>query len=640
MNDDKSKVGELNDTLYSRTKYQEPADTRSTVSPQDEHQVEEGWKSPELDQMLQSERRAPEQHSFMKKLFILAVVFFLIAVGVSGYIFWGGANFISSKNVNITVLGPATLSAGDVIELSIIVENKNNADLVVSNLAIQYPTGSRDPKDTTQSLNYVREELGGIEAGREVTRNAQAVIFGEKGEVKEIKISLDYKVKGSNATFSKEKKYEIVIGETPVTMTVTKPDSVTSGEVYTTTVTLSANSTEVIRNVMVRAEYPYGFQAVSSTPTPVAEDNVWLLGNLEPGEKKLITLRGKLVGENDEERTFRFYMGVADSGSDQRTFKTNIASLSETISISRPSVGLSVELNGDNSTIYTAPASEEVRGTIRFQNNLPDKIIDPTLKVKFTGAVDKFSVQSQQGGFYDSSSNTIEWEIEDQQGGNEELSPGDRGQVAFAFKTPANSAGSSKSQEVGLEINFSGTLISDGKQIPISVTESRTVKITSQVTLSSKSLYSKGPYSNTGPIPPKAEKETTYTVVLTLGNTQNDVEDGKLTAVLGQNVKWLGKTSPSGTNIDYNENSNTVTWDVGDLESGTGFSTPGKEAVFQVSFTPSISQVGTVPVLVGNISFKGTDSFVDRQITVNASPVTTRISLDPKFIQGDEVVVK
>lgn len=641
MNDNESRVDKLNESLYSRTQYDDPVDNRVEMSRSESAEVGEGWKSDKsLDEMLQSERRMPEHNTFMKKLFMLAIIFFVVAVGVSGYIFLGGANFVSSKNVDITVLGPASIRAGGVLTLDVIVSNKNNADLEVTNLSIQYPQGTRDPKDTTQSLSYLRENLGEIEAGKEITRNTEAIIYGEKGEIKEIKVSLDYKVKGSNATFYKEKRYEIAIGETPVSMTIEQPNSVTSGEAYTTTVSLSANSTETVKNVMVRAEYPYGFQVLDSDPKAVTDNNTWLVGDIAPGVKKTITLRGKLVGENEEERTFRFYLGIADPGNDQRTFKTNIASLSETVSISRPSVGLSVELNGENVSVYTAPAREEIEGGIAFQNNLPDKIINPVITLKLTGAVDKFSVQSRQGGFYDSRSDSIIWELVNSSTEEAELFPGDTGEVFFLFNSLAPQAGGSKSQEINLEANFTGTLISDGKQVPISVTEVKTVKIASQVTLSARSLYSKGPFANKGPIPPKVEQETTYTVVFSLGNTQNDIEDGRLTAVLGQNVKWLGKTSPSGETISYNENTNTITWNVGELKSGTGFSTPSREAVVQVSFTPSISQVGTAPTLVGNISFTGTDTFVDRSVTINAPTVTTRITQDPRFIQGDEVVVR
>jgi hypothetical protein len=86
-----------------------------------------------------------------------------------------------------------------------------------------------------------------------------------------------------------------------------------------------------------------------------------------------------------------------------------------------------------------------------------------------------------------------------------------------------------------------------------------------EVTLTSRALFSTGPFTNTGTLPPKAEEETTYTVLFTTGNTQNDIENARVTAVLGPNVSWV---SASGEDISYNPSNNTVTWNLGTLASG------------------------------------------------------------------------
>jgi len=102
----KDRIGELNDTLYSRTRYKDPLDKRTPVKEVDFPDVEGKWQTPELDEILKYERVAPEIHPLMKKIFIFALLFFVATVGVATFIFTGGANFISSKNVDINVLGP------------------------------------------------------------------------------------------------------------------------------------------------------------------------------------------------------------------------------------------------------------------------------------------------------------------------------------------------------------------------------------------------------------------------------------------------------------------------------------------------------------------------------------------------------
>jgi len=642
MNEEtKSKVGDLQDTLYSRTSYHDPLGKRSPVRelepPTGEPEVKETWQSPELNELLTREREVPEIHPFMKKFFVFALLFFTATILVAGVIFLGGTNFISSKNVDIEVVGPTSVSAGEVLELGVTIKNSNNTDLELANLSVQYPPGSRDPDDSSKTLTFTKDEIGVIRAGDEVARNIPIVLIGTMGETKEIKFSVEYKVKGSNATFYKDKVYEITIGNAPMSITVESPPSVVSGDIFITTVKLKLNSTNLLKNAMLKAEYPYGYSVVSTTPAALSENNVWALGDLSPGTEKTIQIRGRLVGENQDERTFRFYGGVADNGSVGSDFKSVIVSAQDTVAIERPSIGLNVTFNGDASPVYVAPAGRSISTTIRFQNNLPDKVLNPRLSVKLVGgALDRSSVRAQNEGFYNSANDTITWTISNLEGGLE-LLPGQGGTVNFTFASVAQSAIPIGSRDIALEISLSGTPL--GAK-PITISEARSVRVASQVNLTSRAFHSIGPFKNTGPIPPKVEATTTYSVVWNIGNTQDDIIEAKVTARLGQGVKWLASKSALSEDISYDETSNTVTWNLVNLSSGLGFSVSGREVAFQVALVPSLSQLGTAPILVTGIAFSGRDATSGNTVTVSTSPLTTRLSYDPAFIQGDDIVQK
>lgn len=628
-------IEELRDTLYSRTKYQAPEDKRTPVSSDEseETSVEEEWDTPDLDEMLKYERRKPEGHPFMKKLFVFAAAFFFIAVAAAAYMFLGGASFVSTRNVDIAVLGPVSASAGQVLEIGIAVTNRNNADLEMTDLSIQFPHGSRDPQDPARPLTYTREELGVVRAGREVTHNTSIILMGEQGQIQEIRVSVEYRVRGSNAIFRRDKTFEVVIGESPVSMTVSQPRFTNSGDVFTTTVTLNHTSDEILRNVMIRAEYPYGYAVRSSSPSAIGDGNLWALGDMAPGSTKVLTIEGGLVGEDNEERTFRFYVGVADPVARDLKFGANLVSTLETIAIARPSVALTMDLNGDREAVYIAPAGQSVSANVRFQNNLSDKLLNPRLVVTITGAaLDKRTVSAHQGGFYDSQTNTITWNLESLDG-LPELLPGVNGAASFTF---SSLEGEAYAGDIKMEAVLTGTLV-DATSRLISTSLDRSVRISSEVTLVSRALHSTGPFSNQGTLPPKVEEETTYTVVFTAGNTQNDIGNARVTAVLGPNVSWV---SGSNGEISYNPSNNTITWNLGTLASGAGFSSPVREASFQVSLIPSLSQVGIAPTLVSGITLTGTDTFTERKVTVTNTPVSTRLSADPSFVQGDDLVVR
>lgn len=638
--EDKDKISGLNETLYSRTRYKAPLDKRTPVRELESPDVEEKWQTPGLDEMLKHERIAPPANPFMKKVFIFALLFFLAAISVAGFVFIGGANFVSSKNVDVSILGPTTVSAGEALELDVSVLNANNADLELANLSVQYPQGSRHPDNTAESLTFTKEDLGMIKAGSEVVRNVRVVLLGSTGEIKEIKFSIEYKVRGSNATFYKDKLFEVAIGNAPITLAVESPRSVISGEDFTTVVSVTLNSQDILRNVILKAEYPYGYGVSNATPEPVTDDNVWLLGDLPPGAKKTVSINGKLLGENEEERTFRFYVGVSDSNSANPNLKVTVVSLLSTVAISRPNIALDVTFNGENVPVYIAPAARPVSAAIRFRNNLPEKLLNPRLEVRLSGAaLDRSSVTVGGGGIYDQSGSRIAWELVNSLG-NRELNPAEGGQVNLIFSSLPSLSLSEDVNDIILNFSLSGVPVGAIGQRPVTVSETRTVKISSQISFSSKALRSLGPFTNYGPIPPKAEEETTYTAVFSVGNTRGDLADAKVSARLGPGVAWLGASNIEGESVSYDSSSGIVTWNLGLLSSGSGFSSAARELTFQISLTPSLSQIGTVPVLVNSIVFSGRDTVTGSVITANNPPLTTRLTSDPSFIQGDDVVVK
>lgn len=305
--------------------------------------------------------------------------------------------------------------------------------------------------------------------------------------------------------------------------------------------------------------------------------------------------------------------------------------------IERPAVSVSVLFNGESSSTYIAPAGKNIQATVKFQNNLSEKLLNPRLEVRLTGAsLDKSSIKSDAGGSVNSSGR-INWSPSNLQGLSE-LSPGEGGQVTFSFASLPDSTLSGPSQDIGIQLILTGTPV--GSLQALTINESRLVKVASQITLASRTVYSLGPFVNSGPIPPKAVATTTYSVIWSVGNTQGDIVQARVSARLGANVKWVGSKSFVAEEISYDEGTNMVTWDLGTLSSEAGFSTPAREVAFQVALTPATSQIGTTPTLVTNIAFSGTDNGTSRVLNLSNPPLTTRMPTDPAFIQGDDIVVK
>jgi len=159
----------------------------------------------------------------------------------------------------------------------------------------------------------------------------------------------------------------------------------------------------------------------------------------------------------------------------------------------------------------------------------------------------------------------------------------------------------------------------------------RSVKINSALQLGARALYSTGAFSNSGPLPPKANVATTYTIVWTVINSSNDISGAKVSAFIPPYVSWVNKISPAGEKLSFDSASGEIVWDIGNIKSGAGISLPAKEVSFQISLTPSVAHIGVVPDIVNDAVLSGRDDFTGELIKFSRPALNTYLSSDPNF---------
>jgi len=639
MFEDKNRIDKLQKKLYSRN-YENPDSTERSGFEDNQKDIPKNWNAEDgqkLEELLQRQREEHEEGVLFKKILIGAIVFFVLALGVAGFMFFGSSSRISSGNIDIQVGAPTSIAGGEELSMEIIIKNRNATSLEGVNLQIEYPEGSRVAGNVTEELLRQRESVGSIPAGGEVRKTVKGVLFGEKDSIKEINIILEYRLTGSSALFFKEKKYEVAIKSSPVIMTVSYPNEVTSGQEVEFVFSISSNTTETLRNVLVRAEYPFGFSFTSSDPQPAEGDYVWRIGDLSPSDRRTIKVRGTLQGQNEEERTFRFGIGL--EGQVPNIIAPEFATLSESIIIKKPFLDLAISLAGNSTQEYVSRLGERVQVNVVWTNNLTAPVLNAKLEARISGqAFDRSSVSILGTGFYRSSDNTIIW----QSPASPEfgrIEPGQKGVSSFSFTSLPSLPSSLFNQEINVEFFMTGEqVLEGGRPQTISSSAVRKVKLGSNLSLAGRIVRSIGPFENSGPIPPRADTPTTYTVVWSASNSLNDVQNARVEAVLPSYVSWVELTSPSSERITFNPTTRQVVWAIGDIKAGTGIGTAPREVSFQISLTPSLNQVGTSPTLVQEMRITGTDTFTNRNLDSTRPAMTTRINTDPSFKQGDEIV--
>lgn len=623
------RIEELKSKLFNKN-YQTKIEYRDNFPHSKKIEVMDSWGKKELpEESLESRNEIIMKTSIFKKFFVFSLVFFLIALGYAGYMFLIRGNTVSNNNIDISVLSNAYTAGGEEYPLLLEIINKNNSPLLLVDLVVEYPKNS--VSSSTKDNDFLRMSLGTIPAGGIKNENIKITLFGEQGSTQDINISLEYRVEGSNAIFVKEKKFEISINSTPINLSVDAPTEISSNQDMTLDIKSTLNATKAVSNMLIKVDYPIGFQFDKATPEPSFGNNVWEMGDFAPGSEHSIMVFGKMIDVSDgEEKVFRVWSG-SQSTADKASIETIFNTIEHFVLIQKSSIEANLLINGISSVDYAVDTKTPVQGQIRWKNNLETKITDLVITAKITGnAVNRKTISSNQG-FYNSSSDTIVWD-KNSQSKFAEIDPGDGGEVSFSF-SPLSlySAGGGmiSSPYIDVEISVKGEQAdNNGVVADLTNKQIKNIKVISDLGLTNKALYYSGAYTNTGPMPPKVEQKTTYTIVWSLSNTSNNISEAKVISTLPSWMRFVGIFTPTAEDLTYNSSTKEITWNVGRVQKGAGITDAKKEVSFQVELTPSLSQVGTNPIILNNTTLTGHDDFANVDIKVNKTALDNKLLSD------------
>ena len=628
--DDRNKLNrleELKGKLFSQN-FKTKIEHRDEYSRMRRDEVSDSWENKEKP------KSNIEDNFFMKtsrfkKFFIFSIIFFGLTCLYAGYVFFAGGNTVSNNNIDISILGNNFTAGGEEMSLVVGITNKNSSPLELADLIMEYPKGSA--VDLSSDTQTFRESLGTIPAGAVRNENLKLVLFGEQGSVRPIKFTLEYRVAVSNAIFVKEKDYQVNISSTPINLSVDGPTTISPNQGITLNIKETLNSTKPAPKILVKLIYPVGFQFTSAIPAPSFGNNVWNLGDLAPGAEHDISITGKMVDVFDgEQKTFNISTG-SQSSTDKSAIDVVFNSMMQTITVQKPFVEANIFINGVSSSVYATDSKTPVNVEIRYVNNLDTSINNLQIQAKVSGnALDRGTILAQRG-FYDSGTDTITWD-KNYQDQFSIVNPGDSGSVSFSvspLSLYSAAGGILSSPSMNIVVDVSGSSVGQ-----LTNSSSAVINVISDVGFSTKALYYSGPFANTGPIPAKVGKKTTYTITWTLSNTANSISNVQVNSTLPPWVNFVGPISPAGENLTYNSSTKEIVWNADRIPKGAGITGVARTVSFQVSFTPSLSQVGDMPTIINDASLTGHDDFANVDVKVNKSSLTTKLDSDPQFPAG------
>ncbi|MFA6397557.1 MAG: hypothetical protein WDK96_01765 [Candidatus Paceibacterota bacterium] len=631
------KIEDLNKKLYSSNQEILPKRKKGILR-QVSLSVPTSWKD-SGQKIVNEVKKSSSNNSLFKKFFIFSIGFFALSLIFVGVSLFRGSTTVSDENIDISILGNAFTAGGEELPLQIEITNKNSSPLELSDLLVEYAKGTGS--DGNIDYERMRRSIGGIKAGETIHENLKLVLFGEQGSIKDINISLEYRLQGSNAIFVKKKVYSVNINSAPLSLLVDAPTSMTPGQEINFKIKTTFNAEKTAKGVILKVIYPPGFQFDSAEPKTSLGNNTWALGDLSAGSEKNISIKGIVVGTAGEEKSFHVYTGE-QKGNDQSTIAVPYSSLIHTVKLEKPFLETQILINGEDKNDYTADGNSEIGGVVKWSNNLSVAVSDVVVTAKFSGnAIDESSIVPS-GGFYNSTTNEIIWD-KNTESDFTSIDPGEKGSLSFRFSSLPLLSGSKliENPNIVVEVSIKGKQSGEGgASSEVNDFQSKTIKINSDLKIVGQSLYFTGPINNSGPIPPKVGSKTTYTIVWSVTNSANIVSQAEARALLPIYVDWVGGVTPASENVTYDSGTREVVWKIGNVKRGAGLTGDEKEVAFQIELLPSLSQVGTAPVLIYQTKLTGFDTYTNITNESTTSQLTTKLIHDNNYVLGNETVVQ
>lgn len=573
----------------------------------------------------------PVTSRIIKAVFISSFLFFLLTIGLAGYFLMVGKNQVSCENVDILVTGPRTIASGKKLMLDVAVVNRNPVPMRNAVIEVRFPEGTRSVESSSVALPSTKEQIGTIEKDERVRTTASALLFGQEQTDHEITAVLTYEIDDSNASFSCAQPLTVLISTSPVSLTVEGLEEISSGQEVELEITMTSNSEEVVPDLRLVAKYPFGFEFVSSTPEPMEGNTVWEVGDLAPGMERTVKLHGIVRGQGTEARTIGFSVGEMDKANVEG-LATVLQKIDHPLMVTRPFLSLTLELDKNTAPQITSTLGKPISGVLYWENTLADALYDVEIEAHLNGAM--LNLGSVGGsGFFRSIDKTIIWTPQTNSNFRM-IEAGETGRVSFDFMTkPFEDDTSVSNPEMKIDFSIRARRISDNIPVPQNLQEQskRSILFDTDLAFKAYAVYGVGPFTNTGPHPPKVDEQTTYTIMWEVTNSTNDVNGATLVGELPLYVNWLHTVTPNTESVTYNPVTREVIWSLGKVERSTGNQVATRQISFQVATIPSISQLKEDINIVNELVLQGVDTFTKNTLTSKQVLINTRLVNDPYF---------
>ena len=613
---------ESSDDIVKRTHEQSSYDPSfgigSKSSPFDEQQ---SWNAPQKG-------FTPAQK---RNIWIGISVFLLVALAVGGAIFynWWTKNAFHQDRVSISFEGPKEADSAAPIKYVIHYANNNRVTLKNAEIQLSY-TENFQPTDNL-NLKYLSPTaskifIGDIKPMSQGQTELNGIFYAPKDAPVYLHGEIHFVPSNGSSELLMADQLGVNITAAPVVLNVAAPQQAASGDALTYVIDYKNIDVRRISDVQIRVDFPEGFEMTSSQPKVSEKNSYWYVGNLEANQSGKITITGTIKGSTSDGKNITVSLGHVGTDGDFVVYNKQ-ALLTRIIS---PVLTVVQKLDGKENGVIQA--GEVLKYSITFQNTGSVGLRGSIITAEIKSNVVDFSKLNVESGSYDSTKNIITWKASDVPALTN-INPGAGGAVHFSIPVKTIIPIDNK-----LSKNFVVSSIAkiDSPDIPTPIDSNKIIgsnklelRLASKVIFDTKGYYTDPVIKNSGPIPMVTGSETTFTMHWQIINVSNDITGASVVSSLPSGVRWVGNIFPTNEKISYNQRTNQIVWNAGDVLAGSGVQGRPREIAFQIGVTPQANQIGNPVDLLNKSVFTATDDFVGLDITLSGDKKNTLLYEDP-----------
>lgn len=521
---------------------------------------------------------------------VILFIFLFFIGGIFLFIRYQENSFSENRLEVQTDCGNEVVSSGEKIACQIRVENKNKISLDEVTLRVSYSDElelvKSDLVNLNQDLNFGQVAIGKLKSGEKKFFSLEFNVFGQSGSQIFLEAMLRYKLSNFGVMMEKNSQFSGFVKSSPLAIFLMAPNESAKGEVVEYQAVIKNESEENFSELFLKIEFPAGFSFLENTSTEeMIDPNFWRISDLRAKEQRKISFKGMLSGVVNSSCEIKFILGKGNLENFSK-----YAESSKMIKIIPNRIELIQKVNGKE-TLAMVNDGQTLEFKIIFKNNSSQPLSDLILKQKIKGFfVDEKKLNLLGKGFYDSQKKEIIWKASDLES-LAVLEPQQSGEVSFLVYLKENLSIENISQ-INQEIVYQSEIESLDINSPLGenkkiISEEKRIKINSNVSLELFGSQKDPAFISFGPMPMEEGVETSVVLKMRLKNSFNDLKNVLVKVVFPSRVSWKNNFKNSFGKVSFNERTNELIWDRGEVRAGTGYYLAEDYLYFQIGVTPS-----------------------------------------------------